>query len=130
MQVTREALAGRSGDDGGPTVHFVPRMHVTLRLDHRVAVELYRIAQEATTNALRHSRAKRIEIVLESTDAATSLTIDDDGLGLPADVAAREGMGISIMRYRAHAIGTELAIGARPGGGMRVACVVRRERTG
>jgi signal transduction histidine kinase len=122
------ALAGleRAADDVAPPVTLATRLDEPLQLDRRSIVELYRIAQEATTNALRHSGATRVRIELESTAAAVRLTIDDDGSGLGADTSARGGMGLHIMRYRAHVLGTELAIGPGPAGGTRVQCVLRR----
>jgi PAS domain S-box-containing protein len=122
------ALAGleRPGDGVAPPVVLAMRLDEPLQLDRRAVVELFRIAQEATTNALRHAGAQLVRIDLESTAAAVRLTIDDDGRGFAADASARGGMGLHIMRYRAHVLGTELAVGPRPGGGTRVGCVVRR----
>lgn len=122
------ALTGleRPGDDVAPPVALTTRLDEPLQLDRRAVVELFRIAQEATTNALRHSGASRVQIELESTAAHVRLTIDDDGRGLGADPPAHGGMGLHIMRYRAHVLGTELGVGVRPGGGTRVECVVRR----
>jgi signal transduction histidine kinase len=122
------ALAGleRPADGVAPPVTLATRLDEPLQLDRRSVVELYRIAQEATTNALRHSGALCVRIELASTPAAVRLTIDDDGSGLSADTSARGGMGLHIMRYRAHVLGTELAIGPGPAGGTRVQCVLRR----
>lgn len=121
------ALAGleRPGDEVTPSVSLATRLDEPLQLDRRSVVELFRIAQEATTNALRHSGARSVRIELESGAARVRLTIDDDGRGLDA-APAHDGMGLHIMRYRAHVLGTELALGPRPGGGTRVECVVRR----
>jgi CheY-like chemotaxis protein len=68
-------------------------------------MHLYRIAQEAVSNAVKHGRAKNIRIRVTK----TSLTITDDGSGLPAS-AKSEGMGLRIMRYRAEMIGGTLSV--------------------
>jgi PAS domain S-box-containing protein len=122
-----EELAVRSSEGSGPAVRFVSRVEVALELDRREVVELYRIAQEATTNALKHASAQRIDIELDSEPDAVTLVVADDGCGLPpGGEAGNAGLGLGIMRYRAHALGTELVVEPRPGGGTRVECTVRR----
>lgn len=66
--------------------------------DNAVATHLYRIAQEAITNAAKHSKAGRIVIKLTSKDGNISVWVEDDGVGIP-DVIAH-GMGLHIMQYR------------------------------
>jgi PAS domain S-box-containing protein len=92
--------------------------------DAATATHLYRIAQEAVNNAVRHGRAKRIDIDLSSRPEGVFLTVEDDGAGIPADHAGHGGMGLRIMDYRARAIGGRLEIGPRDGGGTRVLCRV------
>jgi len=92
--------------------------------EHQVAVHLYRIAQEAVSNALRHGRARRIDIVLASTPERLSLLVHDDGAGLPDDAHRRHGMGLRIMQYRAGMIGGTLVVQKSPQGGTTVACTV------
>ncbi len=82
--------------------------------------ELYRIAQEAITNALRHGRARTISIALRCDGPSGVLEINDDGTGAPHPVA--EGVGLRSMRYRAQRMGGALAAGPRDEGGWRVAC--------
>ena len=112
--------------------------HLTCRLacshsdsvfDSRIAVQLYRIAQEAVSNAIRHSGARRIRIALTEEKGRIALTIEDDGKGLPAKAAHAEGMGLRIMGYRAGLIGGKLEIGCGPGGGTQVACQVEGVRS-
>jgi signal transduction histidine kinase len=94
--------------------------------DHRIATELYRIAQEAVTNAVKHARANEIVIQLNTEAGASVLTVTDDGRGIQ-DVAAHcAGAGLHIMQYRARAIGASLSVGPRPGGGTVVTCVLRQ----
>ena len=90
--------------------------------DGRVATHLYRIAQEAVSNAVRHSGARNIRITLDRNDGETVLRIEDDGKGLSSDAAQAGGMGLRTMRYRAGLIGGTLEVGPGPSGGTRVVC--------
>jgi signal transduction histidine kinase len=94
--------------------------------DNLVATHLYRIAQEAVSNAARHGRAKTIVVALSSAANETRLSITDDGCGFPAPVDRSGGMGLRIMQYRAEMIGAELTI-AEKGGGTSVACVLKKK---
>jgi signal transduction histidine kinase len=92
-------------------------------MDSETAAHLYRIAQEAARNALRHGRPARVRIALARTaDGRNELRIQDDGAGL-APRAGRKGFGVSIMRFRANLIGGELEIRSDAGAGCTVACV-------
>ena len=90
--------------------------------DGSAATQLYRIAQEAVNNAVRHSRATHITIELAATGERAALTVADDGVGLPENLGGHEGMGLRIMKYRADMIGAALDVGRNPGGGTTVAC--------
>ena len=70
------------------------------------AIHLYRIAQEAVTNAVKHGKARQITIRLKKDGDAISLAVDDDGIGLPENARTRQGMGLRIMAYRASMIGS------------------------
>ncbi len=85
---------------------------------------MYRIAQEAVQNALKHSGASAIEIELWIHPDKVRLAILDDGRGLPAESALGIGIGMRTMRFRASAIGAKLVIGHREGGGNSVVCEV------
>lgn len=93
--------------------------------DPNVAMHLYRIAQEALNNAVKHAHARHIVVRLRRADEWLELTITDDGTGLPPASASPTGMGLTNMRYRARLIGGHLEIGAGPGGGTCVSCAVR-----
>jgi PAS domain S-box-containing protein len=102
--------------------HFGP-----VAFDDPVAANhLYRIAQEAMRNAIRHGQAKRVMVRLSQDDGHVCLAVTDDGHGLPADVSSGPGMGLHVMRYRAAVIGGQLTIQARTGGGAEVVCCVTR----
>jgi signal transduction histidine kinase len=92
----------------------------TLRCDFRVsggarvrsnttAMHLYRIAQEALTNAVKHSDAKNVVISLERNAKTVSITIGDDGHGISAR-RSRKGLGLDLMKYRAETLGGTLRI--------------------
>lgn len=89
------------------------------------ATHLYHIAQEACTNALKHSRAGKVKVLLQSTDHAIILQVKDDGIGLPAQ--AGEGLGMRIMHNRAKVIGAELTIERMQPRGTVVTCTLKQE---
>ena len=89
-------------------------------------IHLYRIAQEALTNAVKHGRAQRVVLQLTEVPRGLQLLIDDDGVGLPDEVAWTPGMGMRIMHYRARLIGAILELQRRSGGGTQVSCTVPR----
>src|SRR5690606_21392685 len=83
--------------------------------DNTVATHLYRIAQDAVSNAVRHGRATRVSIVLAAGEDRIRLRIVDNGIGFPANGPYTGGMGVRIMHYRARMIGGQLEIRADPG---------------
>lgn len=94
--------------------------------DPAAATHLYRIAQEAVNNALRHGRPKQIVINLALRKGHLELTIEDDGVGLPEDWQKNRGMGTRIMAHRATMIGGSLSIEPNPTGGTLVTCSTRQ----
>jgi len=92
--------------------------------DHAVAVHLYRIAQEAVTNAARHGAPRRISVCIESEPEGLMLSVTDDGRGFSRNNGALKGSGLRIMRYRAVAIGAVLKIEDARERGTRVTCVL------
>ncbi|MCW7752965.1 PAS domain S-box protein [Desulfobotulus sp. H1] len=80
-----------------------------MKMDHNTAINLYRIAQEAISNALRHGRAERIHMELSCHGQHICLRIQDNGKGLP-DPLPDQGMGLGIMAHRARRIGAEFEI--------------------
>lgn len=87
--------------------------------DAEVAVQFYRVAQEAMNNALKHSGASEIRLGLERRDGRLVLEVDDDGAGFEESAATERGIGLKVMRYRARLIGAELTIAQAPAGGTR-----------
>jgi PAS domain S-box-containing protein len=95
-----------------------------------IATHLYRIAQEAVNNAVKHSQAKNISIQLLSRPEHLELTIEDDGVGLAPPVPGRRGgMGLHIMDYRARSLGGTLRTSPGSHGGTTVSCCVPYPRS-
>jgi PAS domain S-box-containing protein len=93
--------------------------------DNVVAINLYRIAQEAVLNAVRHGQAGYILIGLEKTAGGTLLKVSDDGVGYDPEVWEKsDGMGLHIMRYRARMLGSSLEIEKNAGHGSVVSVSV------
>jgi PAS domain S-box-containing protein len=87
-----------------------------------LASNLYRIAQEAAQNAVRHAAPIEIEIALVQAQGELVLSVRDDGRGMgPAD-APRPGLGLQIMRYRAGIVGGRLSVLPAPGAGTLIRC--------
>jgi PAS domain S-box-containing protein len=97
-----------------------------LLTDNPAAAHLYRIAQEAVSNALRHGKARAIDIGLASTPERITLAVHDNGVGLPDNALKKRGMGLRIMDYRAGMIGGTLVVQKRREGGTTVVCTVHR----
>jgi len=88
-------------------------------LDDDVQLVVYRVAQEALSNAARHSNAKRIAVTLRRSGNGVELAVADDGDGFAFEQSQR-GLGIGGMRERALLVGGELTIESRPGQGTTV----------
>jgi signal transduction histidine kinase len=106
------------GERSGIQVGFVAPEQMS-RLPAEVELALYRIAQEGLTNALRHSRAQRVDVLLELGPHAVWLTISDDGLGFD-QAAADSGLGLVGMRERIDLFGGAYRIETAPGQGTRL----------
>ncbi len=87
------------------------------------STQLYRIAQEALSNAVRHARARHIRVHLGCRDGMLELDVIDDGVGM-GPRQGDEGMGLRIMRYRADVINGNLEVTPAHSGGTRVSCSV------
>ena len=92
--------------------------------DIDLATHLYRIAQEAVTNAVKHGHSREIVIDLSQRTGTVALSICDDGAGFPDVPEHKEGMGLRIMNYRANMMGAALKIQKNPNGGTVVTCVL------
>lgn len=90
--------------------------------DNAVAVHLYRIAQEAATNAIKHGAAKNIFLSLAVKKSRLILKIKDDGAGFALAGPRDKGMGLRVMRHRCRMIGATLTLRAPKEGGIAVIC--------
>jgi signal transduction histidine kinase len=114
-------LANRITQQGNATCVFECPKPVSIH-DNFVARHLYRIAQEAVTNALKHSGAKMVRIRLETRSRHWILRISDDGRGMADSSTRHDGVGLKIMRYRASLINAVMTIESVDGKGLAVTC--------
>jgi len=92
--------------------------------DNKRDLHLYRIAQEALNNAMKHAQANVIVVALEVEENSLSLRISDDGTGFDPTGTGNSGMGLNIMQYRARTIGGTLEINANSPTGTVVTCTI------
>ncbi len=102
-----------------------PDINIT---DNDVAVHLYRIAQEATSNAVKHGEAKNICVSLTTTGSRLMLRVADDGAGFPQEPQKNKGMGLRVMNHRARIIGATISVREPPEGGVVVTCSLKRSQ--
>jgi PAS domain S-box-containing protein len=121
-----EELAAAAEARSGITCHFQCDEQVLIH-DEVAGNNLYRIAQEAVNNAIKHSRARNISIGLGAVEDEVTLTVMDDGKGFPERPASSGGMGLHIMNYRAKMIGAYFDVRRATGGGTLVLCTFHNE---
>ncbi|MDB5387436.1 MAG: methyltransferase/methylesterase, CheR/CheB with sensor [Planctomycetaceae bacterium] len=90
--------------------------------DSEIAIHVFRIAQEATANALKHGAPKVVRISLTRDKNHITLQIQDDGHGFSTTTSQANGMGLKTMQYRAALIGATLSIIPNKTGGTLVTC--------
>jgi PAS domain S-box-containing protein len=93
--------------------------------DHSVGIHLYRIAQEAVSNAIKHGKASRIDIGLTKTSERIVLAVSDNGIGMPKKARKTRGMGLRVMQYRAGMIDASLIGQRQPDGGTTFVCSIK-----
>jgi PAS domain S-box-containing protein len=127
LEAALEGLAQRSSLSGTEV-----RLHATrealVHIDLKARNHLYRIAQEAVQNALKHSGATAIRIELHAREESIRLGILDNGGGMSTENPAGIGLGMRTMRFRASAIGAKLTFSRRDEGNS-VICEVAQPRT-
>ena len=104
----------------GIECEFVPSGQVDVETS--VALHLYRIAQEAINNAIKHASAKRITVTADFSQENKILSIEDDGCGFDPDAEHGPSSGMSLMPYRAAMIGGTLTVSSQPNCGTKVEC--------
>jgi PAS domain S-box-containing protein len=95
------------------------------RLPHDVQLAVYRLAQEALNNVVKHAAARNVSVELNVTADGVDLSVVDDGRGFEPQLVTAGRFGLSIMRERAESIGASLTVDSRVGAGTRVALVWR-----
>ena len=116
-----QSMAVRGMERYGVRAHFNTALREPLTLEDGAATHLYRIAQEAFTNAIRHGRVTQVAIDLATGDGTLTLSIKDNGRGFD-ERNASNGMGMKLMRYRAQMLGGDVTIENNEGGGVTVRC--------
>ena len=125
--IALQALADRVAEAYKISCEFVQENDIAIK-DNNIALNLYRIAQEATSNAIRHGSAHRIVISLSSDSGMLYLSICDDGrgiYGIDTVHGSAVGVGIKIMHYRARQLGATVNLLSRPEGGTEVRLEMR-----
>ena len=105
---------------------FIDRVSVPIA-GTMVVTNLFRIAQEAVNNSLKHAAAQTILVTLSSDREQIVLSIEDDGKGIPTCREANRGLGFHLMNYRARMLGASLRIQPRSSHGTIVTCAVRHD---
>jgi len=123
LMVSLADLAARTSELHAVACTFKCKEPVCI-LDNQAATNLYRLSQEAVTNAVKHGHARRIVISLTADPAVVTLNIRDDGDGFPESPSETSGTGLRIMRYRADLIGAKLTIGPVQPRGTLVSCTL------
>jgi PAS domain S-box-containing protein len=108
----------------GRTPRLLKSGHQSPGLYKKVALHLYRIAQEAISNAVRHGGAQDVVILLRRHEGRVSMLIRDDGSGISQPLPLTSGMGLRSMRYRAESIGATLEIRPGASGGTEILCTL------
>ncbi len=119
-------LAASTNRIPGVACRFTCDPPVCIR-DVTTATHLYRIAQEAVNNALKHGRASTVEIALTGQADDLELSVENNGRAMPPAHRAKSGTGLNAMRYRADVIGASLSIQSGKRKGVRVSCTLRRK---
>ncbi|MDR3404183.1 MAG: sensor histidine kinase [Chthoniobacter sp.] len=120
-----EGLALRTSKLMGVSCFLIYPQSVSIP-DNSQAVQLFRIAQEAVSNAVKHGHARSVIIALESTDFELALRVSDDGIGFDPAKVEKGGMGLNTMRYRAHMEGGHLDIEPNSPTGTVVTCTINK----
>jgi PAS domain S-box-containing protein len=117
-----QSMAVRGMERYGVRAHFNTSLKEPLTLDDGAATHLYRIAQEAFTNAIRHGRVTQVTIDLATAEGTLTLSVQDNGRGFDERNASNNGLGLKLMRYRAQMLGGDVTIANNKGGGVIVRC--------
>ena len=121
LRIGLAELAEHVSSLGALRCHLECPTPVILR-DRSTAAHLYRIAQEAVNNVVKHAQSDDVTIHLSQVNGVLELQISDNGRGLPASKGG--GLGMEVMKHRASMIGGELTVVSKRGHGVTVTCVL------
>jgi PAS domain S-box-containing protein len=124
LMTALQALAGNVTEFYGISCLFEADSPVLVP-DMAAAMHLYHIAQEAINNAVKHGKADQIRLRLVDEGDGFTLSIRDNGTGIPEPLGPAKGIGLNIMQYRAGMIGGVLEMKRHPEGGTVVTCTCR-----
>ncbi len=119
---TLQTLISNTKERFGIQCSFTYDKHVLL-FDEAIIIQLYRIAQEAVTNAVKHGIPENIYISLTKTNGNICMLIKDDGKGMDDIHTKTNGMGLKIMEYRANTINGKLEVQSSVNEGTEIVCV-------
>lgn len=94
--------------------------------DNNTATHLYRIAQEAISNATKHGNVKNIDVSLTQKGEYITLSIKDDGIGMDSEFTKSKGIGLKIMKYRAHIMNASFKIRPNSPRGLILECTFKK----
>jgi signal transduction histidine kinase len=122
-----ERLTGTAGEQGGPSVDLEAQLGDE-RLPGEVETALYRIVQEALTNAIKHAEAGSVSVVLTRTPHSVTVVVEDNGRGIQrvrdSDADGAEGLGLTGMRERVALLHGRLRVESSPGMGTTIVAEV------
>jgi signal transduction histidine kinase len=121
IMLSLEELASRTTRDFNVPCFFKSRGPVTIK-NKSAVIHLYRIVQEAVTNALKHGNPGHIEINLTRKKDTVVMTVKDNGTGMPDEHKQKAGLGLKIMNCRANMIGALLDIRSEINSGTSITC--------
>jgi PAS domain S-box-containing protein len=116
-----EELASRTTRDFNVPCFFKSSRPIAI-MNNAAVIHLYRIAQEAITNAIRHGSPGHIEVHLSREKDTVELTVKDNGSGIPDMHKQKNGLGLKIMKYRANMINASLDVNSEIDRGTRITC--------
>ncbi|MEX0608104.1 MAG: PAS domain-containing sensor histidine kinase [Balneolaceae bacterium] len=105
-------------------IKFTSTQDDAVKLADYRAVHLYRIAQEAINNAIKHAKASSIEVRLSFSESQLTLQVKDNGIGLPDAEEQDDGVGLRIMRFRTNLMDGDLRIKSERGKGTEITCQI------
>lgn len=123
LRMALKRLSESAERTNGVSCFFVEKGEVLIK-DAFTSTHLFRIAQEAFDNAVKHGKASRITIVAEKNRSCIALKVEDNGIGIPEILPEGRGVGLRTMQHRASVIGARLVIEQGKKGGTVVSCIL------